>query len=479
MSLKRFAKDTAIYGIATVLPRIINILLLGLFTKNLSTGQFSEATDYWIFASLFNVILTYGMETSFFRFFTKLKNDKRVLNTAFTSILITSLVALSLLLIFKSQLSVFLNIKTTHLSFLIWITILDTLVVIPYAYLRVINRPVRFAFYKISNVLINLIVIVFLFVALPVFEQNNFLQKDLILAYFNSDSKVIFIFIANFFASLVTLLLFLPIILKINLSINKSLLKQLLTYGLPIMIAGLAYVINENIDKLMIKHFLDRNTMGAYSATYKIGAIMTLFITAFRLGAEPFFFSQSDKKDAKQKYAKILLLFTIAGAFFYVAIVANMDIIASIFIKQKEYYSTIAIVPVILLANFLLGIYFNLAIWYKLTDRTKFGMYFSVFGALVTLVFNYIMIPKIGFMAAAWATVAAYGSMAVASFAFGKQYYPINYNIKKILFYLFSSAVLSYVIFTNFYEDFLVKNSILAGYGLLIIFLERKKLSKV
>jgi len=474
MSLKRFVKDTAIYGVATVLPRIINFLLLALFTSSLNTGQFSDASVFWIYAAFFNILLTYGMETSFFRLYTKLDKDPKVLNTAFTSILVTSLIALAVLLVFKVQIAHLLKDDVVHFSFLLWIIIFDTIMVIPYAYLRVTNRPVRFAFYRISNVLINLIIILFLFLLLPYLENKLIVRTDVILKYFNNSSKVIYIFIANLVASATTLLMFAPIISKFKLSIDKKLLTKMLKYGLPIMIAGFAYVINENIDKIMIRNMLGKDIMGAYSAVYKIGTIMALFITAFRLGAEPFFFSQSKENDAKQKYAKILLWFTIVGTVFYVVIVANMDTIASIFIRQKAYYSAISIVPVILIANLMLGIYFNLAIWYKLTDRTKFGMYFSIIGSIITLVLNFVFIPKIGFMASAWATVAAYSTMAVLSYLIGRKYYPINYNIKKIVFYLILSMILSYTIFTYYYDSFFVKNTILIAYVLLIFTLERK-----
>jgi len=475
MSLKRFVKDTAIYGIATILPRVITVLLVGLFTENLKTNQFSEATEFWIYAALFNVLFTYGMETSFFRFFTKFNKNQKVFNTAFTSILITSIIALVLLLTFRNQLSNILRVNNvTYITFLIWVTIIDTIVVIPYAYLRVTNRPIRFAFYKIANVLVYLFIILLLFKILPSIDISNTFNN-----YFEISSKVTYIFISNLIASTTTLILFLPILSRIKLRIDKSILTQMLGYGLPIMIAGIAYIINENADKILIKDMLGKETMGAYSASYKIGVFMTLFITAFRLGAEPFFFNQSKEKDAKQKYAKILFWFTIVGSVFYVAIVANMDIIASIFLRQKEYYYTIAIVPVILFANLMLGVYHNLAIWYKLTDRTKFGMYFSIFGAIITIVFNLVFIPRIGFMASAWATVAAYGSMMVVSYLIGRKYYFVPYKVEKILFYIIISTILSFVIFNFFYNSFLIKNLILIGFIGIIFLLERNELKQI
>lgn len=480
MSLKRFTQDTAIYGIATVLPRIVTVLLVRLFTKNLDTGQFSEATEFWVYAAFFNVLLTYGMETSFFRLFTKLNKNKKVLNTAFTSILLTSLIALGLLLFFRNEISTILNVNNvTLITFLIWVTILDTIVVIPYAYLRISNRPIRFAFYKIFNVFIYLIIILFLFEVAPYLKEAKLFDISSITNYLNSENDVVFIFIANLCASACTLLLFFPVLKKFHLSIDKIILTKMLKYGLPIMIAGLAYVVNENIDKLLLKEMLGENIMGAYGATYKIGVFMTLFITAFRMGAEPFFFSQSKEKDAKQNYAKILFWFTIVGVIFYVAIVAYMDIIASIFIRQEEYYLTIAIVPVILLANLMLGIYHNLSIWYKLTDKTRYAMYLSIFGAIITITLNIILIPRIGFMGSAWATVAAYGSMTVASYLIGRKHYFVPYKTTKIVFYTISSAIISYIIFNWFYDDFFIKTFILIGFISMIYFLERKEIHQM
>lgn len=475
MSLKRFAKDTAIYGVATILPRIISILLLGLFTFEMKNSQFSDATDFWIFASFLNVILTYGMETSFFRFFTSRNKDREVINTSFTAILITSILFLILMLILRNPISEVLTIKPLNFSLLILVTIFDTLVVIPFAYLRVTNRPIRFAAIKILNILIYLLFIIFFFRFLKFGSNINFMGIDIL----NPENKVIYIFLSNLIASGLTFLMVLPILRKIKLRIDKNLLFAMLKYGYPIMIAGIAYVINENLDKFLLKRMLSEEIMGSYAATYKIGTFMALYITAFRLGAEPFFFSHSAAKDAKQKYADILLWFTIIGSVFFVAVISYMNIIAGIFIKREEYFSTIAIVPIILAADLFLGIYHNLSVWYKLTDRTKFGMYISIFGAVVTIILNIVLIPIFGFMAAAWATLAAYGSMALISYFYGMKYYPIDYKIRKIVFYVLSSSVISFLIFNYLYDNFLVKNLILFLYVFIVYLLEKQSLSKL
>ena len=474
MSLKKFAKDTAIYGIATVLPRIINILLLRLFTNEMKTAQFSDATYFWIFASFFNVILTYGMETAFFRFFTKLNKNKRVINTAFTSILISSVAFLSLILLFRFNIAHILDFNVRYFTIMVWVTILDTLIVIPYAYLRVTNRPIRFAFYKISNILLYVIAIIFFFKFLPFIADKN---PDFG-AFFQNDNNAVYIFYSTLFASAMTFILFLPIIKNFKLNIDKSIWLKMIKYGLPIMIAGMAYIINENLDKYLLRRMVGPDIMGAYAATYKIGVFMTLYITAFRLGAEPFFFSHSKVQDAKQKYAKILLWFTIVGSVFYVFIVAYMDLISSFFIRKPEYFITISIVPIILIANLMLGIYYNLTIWYKLTDRTRFGMYLSILGAIITILINVLLIPVYGFIASAWATLFAYGTMTIVSYLLGRKYYKVPYKTGKIILYLVLSSIFSFVIFNYFYHDLIIKTGIFLLYLTLLFILERKELKE-
>ncbi len=474
MSLKKFAKDTAIYGIATVLPRIINILLLRLFTNEMKTAQFSDATYFWIFASFFNVILTYGMETAFFRFFTKLNKDKRVINTAFTSILISSIIFLSLILLFRTNIAHILDFNVRYFTIMVWVTILDTLIVIPYAYLRVTNRPVRFAFYKTANILLYVIAIIFFFKLLPYLTNYN----STLGVFFQNDNNAVYIFYSTLFASAMTFILFSPIIKNFKLNVDKNIWLKMIKYGFPIMIAGMAYIINENLDKYLLRRMVSPEIMGAYAATYKIGVFMTLYITAFRLGAEPFFFSHSKEQDAKQKYAKILLWFTIVGSIFYVFIVAYMDLISSFFIRKPEYFITISIVPIILIANLMLGIYYNLTVWYKLTDRTRFGMYLSILGAIITILINVFLIPVYGFIASAWATLFAYGTMTIVSYLLGRKYYKVPYKTGKIIFYLILSSIFSFVIFNYFYNDLIIKTGIFLLYLGLLFVIERKELKE-
>lgn len=202
-------------------------------------------------------------------------------------------------------------------------------------------------------------------------------------------------------------------------------------YGWPIMVAGIAFVVNENLDKILIKDMVSDEVMGAYAGCYKLAVFMTIFVQAFKMGAEPFFFNHAEKKNARETYAVILKYFVICGSLMLLILVSFIDIFKELLIKDSEYWMAISIVPIILLANLFLGIYHNLAVWYKLTDRTRAGMYISIFGALITIAINILLIPVIGFIAAAWATLLAYGGMMVVSYFFGRKYYPVPYNVKK------------------------------------------------
>ncbi len=433
--LKKFFKDTIIYGLATVLPRLMNFVLVPLHTGNLDTTSYSDNTTFYIYAAFFNVLLTYGMETAFFRFFSKSEEKNKIFSTAFISLIVTTIAFLVIVLLFNEQLSNWLGINQTYFNLLIGVIVLDTLVVVPFAYLRAVGRPVKFASIKIANILIYVLLNYFFLWFIPKFEIN-------LIGYDNSD-LVKYIFIANLVASIITFLLLVPYFFKVKFQFSKTILKQLLNYSWPIMVAGLAYVINENFDKWILPDILGKEINGAYSGCYKIAVFMTIFIQAFRLGAEPFFFNHSKEKNAKQTYALIMKYFVIVGSLMLVFIISYLDIFKNLLVADESYWIAIDIVPIVLLANLCLGIYFNLAIWYKLTDKTRYGMYLSIIGAVITIAFNLIMIKKIGFIAAAWATLAAYASMMFLSYVIGQKHYPIAYDLKKILGYLVLSIVLS------------------------------------
>jgi len=452
-TLKRFFKNTVIYGIASVLPRAITILLTKLKTSVFEASNYSQDTSFYIYAAYLNVILTFGLETAFFRFFSKEKKKNKVIFTSFLTILFNVFLFSVVALTYADSLSKFFNFDDPKIyKLLVYTLILDTIVVIPYAFLRASNRPIKFAFFKISNVLIYAVLNVFFLWMVPKYGLE---LPQILTRYFGDAPQIIYVFFAGVIASFFTFLVMLPIIFKMEFSFDKQLLIKMLQYGIPVMIAGVAYITNENLDKILIERIQGKEIMGIYSACYKLGVFMTLFITAFRLGAEPFFFNHASHKDAKKNYATILNWFVITGAIILFVIVAYIPLFAKIILGRPEYYQALQIVPIILLANLFLGIYHNLSVWYKLTDKTKYGMYFSIFGAVITVALNILLIPIYGYIASAWITLIAYGTMMLLSYFYSRKHYKIHYNIPKISFYLGLSVSLSFISFYKFQQNYI------------------------
>ena len=479
-TLKRFFKDTIIYGIAAVLPRAINIFLVKLHTSTLKADKYAINTDYYVYAAYFNALLTYGMETAFFRFFSKEKEKGAVVSTTFLSLLLSTLIFLVFTIIYSHELALFFGFgNPLFFKLLVWTITLDTLVVVPYAYLRVINKPLKFTLYKVLNIVVFAVLNIFFLWFVPYAIDHQISLPTALLEYYNSNPKVIHIFVAGTIASATTFLLLFPIVFKFKFHLDFQLLKRMLRYGLPIMVGSLAFVTNENLDKLLLGNLVGKEQMGIYAACYKLGVFMSLYIMAFRLGAEPFFFNHAAKKNAKETYANILTWFTILGAFFMLVVVVFIDLFAAILLGKPEYFEALHIVPIILLANLFLGIYNNLSVWYKLTDKTKFGMYFSVLGAGITIAFNLIIIPKIGFIASAWATLITYTFMMTVSYFIGKKYYPVPYQLQKIGLYVFITIALSGLSFTYFRTEYWFSISAIILYFGIIFFFEKSTIKQL
>ena len=443
MSLyKKLFKQTAIYGIATVVPRLMSFLLNPLYVyylkDNKTMGEVSIIFSYLIF---FNVVLTYGMETAFFRFYNQEENKKSVISTAMISLLGSTLAFLAVALLFQNQVSLITKISTDYIIYTIWILVIDTLTVIPFAKLRAESRPIKYAVIKISNVVINLVLNVFFLAFLTKLAQDS---NSIFNSIYIEDFQIGYIFVSNVIASLFTLIVLLPDYFKIKWDFDKQLWKKMLNYGFPILIAGIAFAINEHFDKILLEKLgVSLADVGSYSACYKIGMFMVLFRTAYTLGIEPFFFSHAKNENASQTYAEITKYFVIFGSFISLAIIVFADVLKVILVPNENYWDAMDIVPLIVMANFFLGIYTNLSVWYKLIDKTKIGAYISLIGATVTLAVNFLLIPLIGFLGSAIATILAYGSMMLISYKLGQKEYPIPYDKQNIGFYLFLSIVLS------------------------------------
>ncbi len=467
-ALKTLFKQTFIYGIATVLPRMLSFLLVPLYTTEgvlSSVAEYGKVSVIFSYFVLFNVLLAYGMETAFFRFFNKEQNKDAVLGTSTISLVLSSLGFFLIALFFQDQIAGLIDIDVKYIVLVIWILLLDALVVIPFAWLRATERPMRYAVIKIANVIINLGLNIFFLLGLKRLASEDSLF-DVI---YVPDFEVSYIFIANLIASAVTLLVMFSFYVKVKYRFNKLVWKKMVAYAFPVLIAGIAFSVNETFDRILLKELLPadiaENQIGMYSACYKIAVFMTLFATAYRLGIEPFFFSHAKSRNPQRNYAKILEFFVAFGSVIMLTVIVFVDILKPFIVRSESYWEAMWVVPIILIANFCLGIYHSLSVWYKITDRTKFGALISIVGALITLIINILFIKTFSYKASAVATLCAYATMMGLSYYFGKKYYPIPYNLKKILGYLGLSIGLSLLSFYQFRTNYII------GISMLVVFL--------
>ncbi len=461
---------------------MLSFLLVPLYTSEVvlaNPAEYGTVSVIFSYFVLFNVILAYGMETAFFRFFNKEDHKDKVVSTATISLIVSSLVFFGIALLFQNQIANAINIEVQYINLVIWILLLDALVIIPFAWLRANEKPMRYAVIKLLNVVVNIGLNLFFLLALKQLAKSGNLFESI----YRPDFEISYIFIANLVASAITLLAMLSFYTKIRFQFDKSLWRQMFRYAFPVLIAGVAFSINETFDRILLKELLPadiaENEIGMYSACYKLALFMTLFATAYRLGIEPYFFSHAKAENPQKNYANILEFFVAFGSVILLTVVVFADLIKPIIIRSEAYWEAMWIVPIILLANFCLGIYHNLSVWYKITDRTKFGAFISVIGAVITLVINFVFIKDYSYKASAVATLVAYASMMLLSFYFGRKYYPIPYNLKKIGLYLLVSIGFSILSFYKY------RGVYIAGIGMLIVFLglvillEKNQLRKV
>lgn len=480
-SLRKLANQTAIYGLSSIIGRLLNYLLVPIYTRVFITSEYGIVNEMYAYVSFLVVILTYGMETGFFRFSELEKEKEKVYTTTLISLLISSGTFIVIALLFSQPIATTLRYPNNR-EYVVWFALivsLDALSSIPFARLRAQNRPVKFATIKFINILTNIGLNLF-FILLCPYMLKHAIMPDFVNAIYKGKVGVGYIFIANLISSLVTIILLLPEIFSIKLKFDYALWKKMMAYGFPLLIVGFAGIINETMDRILLKYLLPKNIgmaqLGIYGACYKISIMMTIFIQAFRFAAEPFFFAQAKEKNAKNLYSRVMNYFVIACALIFLVITLYIDVVK--FFVGKDYYEGLPVVPILLLANLCLGIYFNLSIWYKLTGQTRFGAYLSIVGAIITLILNFWWIPIFGYMGSAWATLICYASMMVASYLFGQKYYHIKYHLKRNLFYIFYAIVI-YVIsailpIESVVLRVFINTLLLAVYIIPIYFIEKK-----
>ena len=460
---------------------MLSFILVPLYTEVMPTGAYGEVTLVFAWFAIFNVVLAYGMETAFFRYYNGESNPGRVTSTALISLGASTIAFTLLALLIQDQLVLLLNIDPKYIKYVIFILALDALAIIPFALLRAKQKPQRYAVVKILNVSINLGLNVFFLLVLPGIAKEN--PGGFLGGIYQPDFQISYIFISNLIASGITLLLMFPSYRLPSYVFDRALWKKMIRYGMPVMIAGIAFTINEVFDRIMLSELLPadiaKSEIGKYSACYKIALFMTLFATAFRLGIEPFFFSHSKSDNPQKAYAQITNYFVVLGSVILLAVVVYADPLKALIVRNSDYWDAMPVVPVIILASFCLGIYHNLSVWYKVTDRTRIGAYISIAGAVITIGINYLFIPSIGYYASAYATLAAYGSMMLLSYFIGRRYYPIPYNFRKICFYMGISILFSALSFYVFNRDILVGTIFLLVFLLLVYRMEYDFLKRI
>jgi O-antigen/teichoic acid export membrane protein len=494
--IKKLAGQTLWYGVPRIVSRFLNfgITLLGfqLYDPN---GTYAYTQIYAVIPFL-NILFTYGLETSFFRF-AQTKDRKQLYNTLNVSILISTIAFTILLFLFKAPLTRFIELEKhpEYVTWMIGILFFDTLYTLPMAKLRLEERPKKYAFINMVSVLLNIsLVLFFFYIAKPAYEKD---PDSFIGGLFDPAIGIGYFILANLFASAITLLLLYKEFAAFRFVFDNTLWKEVIRYSYPLIIVGFGGMINEMLSRLVYRKVLnddplqEERELGIFGANFKLAVLITIFIQVFRMAAEPFFFNQSAREDAKKVYARVMKFFVIACCFMFLVVSLFLDLwqllIAS---KFKSYAEGIHIVPVLALASVFLGIYYNLSVWYKLTNKNMFGAYITIAGAAITVLLNFILIPEFRYTGAAWATLICYAFMMVVNYQQGQKYYPIPYAKKKLLTYIVISVMIyiiheaiirplssedSYYSFVYYTSSFIL----LGLFALLIVRVERKEFQKL
>jgi O-antigen/teichoic acid export membrane protein len=476
--IKKLLGQTAIYGLPSIIGRLLNFLLVPLYI-----GVFKSTSDYGVISQLYAwvaflvVLLSFGMETAFFRFLQNKEDKNSVFANSFLTVIGVNTLFFLFLLAFNQNIADAL-LFSDHNEYIILlgaIVCVDATSALPLAKLRAEEKALKFATIQTTSIAVNI-----------------GLNLILMLYFFNNnrpEEGVIFILSANLFSSLVKPVFLYKDFLNIKYKFNPQLAKEMLIYAFPLMIGGLAGIVNETIDRILLVHILyDGQTaaslmkakaqVGIYSACYKLSMLVTIIIQAYRYAAEPFFFAQLKNEDKNKIYSKVMNYFVAAVCAVFLLVSLNIDWIKIKFIPNDDYWVGLKVVPILLLANVFLGIYFNQSIWYKLSNQTRFGAYIAIAGAILTIAINRIFIPTYGYMASAWATMIVYAFQMVVSYFLGQKYYPIKYNLRKFFLYLGSSILFFFIASKMTFEEgsilkFFVNNGLLILFVGLVWFIEK------
>jgi O-antigen/teichoic acid export membrane protein len=480
------------YGVSSIAARFISYLLTPYLTRTsvLHVSDYGKMSLVYAAIPLMNVIFTYGFETAYFRFSQRKEYQNSIYSTASISLFLSTILLSSILWLFRNTFAGFAGLTEDPqlIDLTIVVITLDTLTTIPFAKLRLEGRPIKYAFIRICSILLNIAATVFFLSYCPKILNDN--PNSWIGFFYRTDiNPVTYIIIANILSSGLTLLLLMGQIGEIRVHFNIRLWKEMMIYSLPLIIVGMGGMINETFDRLMLNWWVPgtvtfkEEQVGIYSACYKLSLLISLFIQAFRMGAEPFFFKQAEGLNPQRTYARVMKFFVITITFMFLVVTLYLPVIK--YFVGKTYWAGLAVVPILLLANMFLGIYYNLSIWYKLSNKTKAGAYITLTGAAITIIVNRLFIPSHSYMACAWATFLCYGSMMVISYVWGQKEYRIPYASKKLVAYILIVVILYFIhrgltaLLPYTIVSFIIASILLFIYTWFILLVERKEFQKL
>jgi O-antigen/teichoic acid export membrane protein len=469
-----------IYGMGTIVPRLLNYLLLTPFyTRIFLKGEYGVITELYAYVAFLMVLLTYGMETAYFRYAEKEEDPEKVYSTSLFSVFSTTLLFLLIIGVFAQPIATLIRYPSNkeYIVYFAFIVAIDAITAIPFARLRKQMKALRFALIRITSVLVNIALNMFFFLVCPAILNHH--PESVVRLIYSPEIGVGYAFISNLIGSAVTMLMLFPEIFRIRIRIDFALLRRMLAYALPLLVVGLAGMVNEVSDKILLKYLVyvppdvtdpenyAMEQVGIYGANFKMAVLLTIFIQMFRYAAEPFFFAEAKKENPQKVYADVMKYFVIFCLLIFLAVTLYMDVFQ--YFIGKEFRSGLHIVPIILLANLFLGIFYNQSVWYKLTNLTRYGAYIAVMGALVTVAANVILVPEIGYKGSAWGHFACYLSMIVVSHFLGQKFYPIPYPYKQMALYFLLALGLFLISLLFPVEPVLTKVLVHTGYMLIFI----------
>ena len=443
-------KETAIYGLSSILGRFLNWCLVPMYTYVLaSASEYGIVTNLYAWTALLLVILTYGMETGFFRFVNNENEEtkaKTVYGTTLFSVFSTSCLFILLGCLFSQNIADFMGYSShsEYIWMMVVVVAIDAFTAIPFAYLRYKQKAIKFATIKLLMIFINIALNLFFLIGCPKIWQTN---SEWISWFYSPNYGVGYVLIANLISTSAVLFMLLPDIFEAKFSPDFSLLKRMLRYSLPLLVLGIAGIMNQTVDKIIFPYLFPgeegMRQLGIYGACFKVAMVMMMFTQAFRFAYEPFLFAQHKDKNSREAYADAMKFFVIFSLLIFLAMFFYLDLLK--FLIAPNYWEGLKIVPIILISYLFQGVFFNLSLWYKLIDKTYFGACFSLLGVLITLTINVIFVPKFGYLGSAWASFVCYFVLMIVSYLFGQKYFPINYKLKDLAIYVFAGILLCFV----------------------------------